>query len=144
MPSVADKVADAAVLAVQGLAWAAAITERLKTPSLPQGKDPPRVVVCVGEEGETEYLTSRDRLVKYPLAVVYFSAGGRKLADDAELRERREAVFNAVDAKAAFAAVPEFNAVSRGGRTPFDPGALPKDLNASVQVFTVEAIEGRT
>ena len=49
-----------------------------------------------------------------------------------------------MDRQGAFSSVAEFNAVHWGGKPPFDPANLPKDLNFSSMVFTVEAIESRS
>lgn len=143
--SVAADIADAVVTAVEALALTGVTVVRRKTPSLPPGVSPPQVVVSVGEEGDTDYLTATLCLVTYPVSVtVVTAAGGKKLVDDDTLRGWREQIRGAVDAKTAFAAVSEFNAVHSGGRAPFDPAALAKDLNYSTQTFTVEAIEARS
>lgn len=148
--SKAAEVAGAIKAAVEGLGWtagdppAAVPVVCRKTPSLPPGKEPPQVVIVIGEEGDSEYLSAARDLITYPAAVVYFSAGGKKLADDTEVRDRREAVRKKMEAAATFAGVAGFNRVLAGGKAPFDPGALAKDLNASYQVFRVEVIEART
>lgn len=143
MPASATAVADAIVAAVQALGWSGVTVFRRKVPTLPQGTDPPAVVVVVGEEGLSEYLTATQDLIKYPAAVVYFSAGGHKLEDDDTIRARRQALRQAVETQGTFASVPGFNMVQSGGKAPFNPAALPKDLNVSTQTFTVEVIEDR-
>jgi hypothetical protein len=142
--SVAGDVAGAVAAAVEGLALAGVTVVRRKTPSLPHGASPPQAVVCVGEEGEDDYLTARLRRVRYPVVVALVTAAGAALGDDDAFRDWRERVRDAVDRKGAFAAVPEFDAVSHTGRVPFDQAALRQDLNYGFQVFTVETIEPRS
>jgi hypothetical protein len=138
-------VANAIVTAVQslGLVPNASVAKR-KTPSLPNGVDPPQIVVSVGEEGQVEALTARKNLVRYPVAVTIVTGGGKKLIDDETLRDWRGRIREAVDCEACFAGVDEFNQVDVAGKAPFNASALAKDLNYSVLLFTVQAIEPRS
>jgi hypothetical protein len=143
--SVAGDIADAIVTAVEALALTGVTVKRRKLPSLPQGEDPPQVVVSIGDEPDTEYLTAVENLNRYPVAVTIVTAGGKKLADDETLRTWRQSVRRTLDdlERTTFAAVTGFNRVTTGGKSPFNPQALAKDLNYSVQVFTVEVLEQR-
>ena len=114
---------------------------RRKTPAVPEGAPLPQAVVSVAEEGEVEYLTARTTLVTYPVAVTLVTKGGTLLAEDAALRDWRERVRKRVEAVATFAGVAGFNAVSAGGREPFDRAALAKDLNFSSLLYRVEVVE---
>lgn len=153
--SVSEAVGDAAEAAVTaigvlkppGVPPAAAVpVARRKTPSAPEGSANglPEIVVSVGEEPATEYLTATEKLRRYPVAVTIVTDGGAKAADDATVRKWRDQIDAALDARAAFASVDGFNQVDAGGGAPFDPAALPKDFNYSIQTFTVQVIEGRT
>jgi hypothetical protein len=142
--SVAGDIADAVVTAVRGLSLVpSASVVRRKTPSLPQGVDPPQIVVSVGEENEITPLTSTKDRVRYPVSVTIVTGGGKKLADDDTVREWRESIRVAVNRRATFSGVSEFNQVDPGGKRPFDPGAMAKDLNYSVLTFTVTTREAR-
>ncbi|MBA4192478.1 MAG: hypothetical protein C0467_31300 [Planctomycetaceae bacterium] len=149
--SAANQIGDAIVSALSALGWKVSAdpgaddmpVARRKTPSLPSGKEPPAVVVVVGEEGNVEYLTARKYLVSYPVAVVYITAGGKLLGDDTTLRDRRIVIRNTIDKKSCFTSVTGFDSSSYGGRAPFNTNALNKDLNYSVQVFTISVQEDR-
>lgn len=141
--SVAGDIADAIVTAVEGLALTGVTVVRRKTPSLPAGVDPPQVVVSVAEEGDIRPHTATKDLVRYPVAVTIVTGGGKKLADDDTVRDWRESIRVAVNTRATFSGVGEFNQVDPGGRAPFTAAALAKDLNHSVLVFTVTTREAR-
>ena len=141
--SVAGAIADAVAAAVTALNWGAPVTRR-KTPSVPAGTTLPQVVVTVGEEGPVEPLTARSQLVRYPVSVVYATTGGRALADDAQLRDRREALRNLLFTASTYAAVTQFNSAEPVGKTPFDPSALALGVVYTEVVVTVETIEART
>ena len=148
--SVAGAIADAAVAAVTGLSLTygsppvAFVVKRRKTPTLPQGIDPPQVVVTVGEEPDTEAATSKKDFKRYPLGVAIITATlGRNLKDDEAVRLIREQVHSTINRATTFAGVPQFNRIDPGRRDPFLPGALPKDVNLSTLLFSVEAIESR-
>lgn len=150
MPASPNLIADAVVAAIRGLALVpSASVVRRKTPSLPYGKDPPAIVVVVGEagaEGQTEPISATQKINRYPtLVVIVTAAGGKGLIDDATLREWREAIEDEIDdrARTTFASVPGFNVVNTTGQAPFDGSVLPKDLNYSAQTFNVEVIEER-
>jgi hypothetical protein len=143
-------IADAVVAAIRALDLVPDDkVQRRKTPSLPPGKDPPAIVVVVGEagaEGQTEPLTATQKLNRYPtLVVIITGAGGRGLIDDATLREWRDRIEDEIDdrARATFATVPGFNVVNTTGQAPFDGSVISKDLNYSSQTFNVEVIEER-
>ena len=140
--SVAGSIADAIVTAIQALALVdSGNVVKRKVPSLPQGTDPPQIVVSVGEEGPFEPLWAGYILVKYPASVCIFTAGGKKLGDDETMRTWRQSIRRAVDANGTFSTVSEFNLVDWEGKTPFMQPAAAKDINASLMTFTVEAIE---
>lgn len=146
--SVAGDIADAVVTGVRALSLSgvpSSAVVRRKVPTLPHGASPPQVVVSVGAEPETEYLTAAANLNRYPVAVTIVTAGGKLLADDETVRAWRQSIRRRIDdlERTTFAAVTGFNRVTTGGRSPFDPAALSKDLNYSVQLFTVEVIEQR-
>ena len=143
--SVAGDIADLTKAAIEALALTGVTVQRRKTPSLPAGENPPQVVISVGEEPETEYLTAAHNLNRYAMAVTIVTAGGKKLADDETLRSWRQSIRRKLDdlERTTFAALTGFNRVTTGGRSPFNPAALGKDLNYSVQVFTVEVKETR-
>lgn len=141
-------IADAVVTAIRGLGLVdSAKVQKLKTPSLPSGVDPPFIAVCVGEggeEGETTYLTAAHKLNRYPTTVVIITADGRTLEDDEAVREWRVRIEAAVgDDPSAFASVPGFILAKTVGKAPFDGSLVPKDLNYSAQTFNVQVVEPR-
>ena len=146
--SVSDAVGAAVAAAVQAIgitdSAVAVPVDRRKTPSLPSGKKPPRIVVSVGDVPATEYLTADEKLRTYPVAVTIVTAKGEDLADDPVIRQWRDQIDGAVDTRAAFGSVSGFNQVDAQGGPPFDPAALPKELNYSIQTFAVQVIESRT
>jgi hypothetical protein len=150
VPASPNLIADAVVTAIRGLGLidAESVVKR-KTPSLPPGKDPPCIVVVVGEagaEGQTEPLTWNQKVNRYPtLVVIITAAGGKALADDETLRNWRDLIEDEIDDKerTTFASVPGFNVVTTTGQAPFDGSVIPKDLNYSAQTFNVEVIEQR-
>lgn len=152
MPVSPNLIADAVVSAIQGLNLTGlpdANVVKRKTPSLPPGKDPPCVVVVVGEggeEGQTEELSAFWKLNRYPTTVIIITAaGGKLLADDETVREWRVLIEQELDdrERATFASVTGFNKVYTIGKAPFDGSVLPKDLNFSAQTFSVEVVETR-
>lgn len=105
-------------------------------------EQPPKVLVCVADEGDVERLTARQKLKRWPVAVVIATAGGSVLQEDTRLRAWREQIEAKLhDDRATFAGVSGFNLCSATGKAPFDPVALAKDICYSVQAFTVEVIE---
>ena len=113
-------------------------------PALPAGKDPIEIVVSIGEEGDTQYLDFEGNvIVRYPLAITIVTGGGLNLADDATIHTWRESIRKKLDDSATFSAVTAFHRVTSSQRSPFDISALPKDLNFSIQLFTIEALETR-
>lgn len=142
-------IADAVVAAIRALHLVPdAKVQKLKTPSLPSGVNPPFIAVCVGEggeEGQTEILTSREKLNRYPTTVVIIKGGGGKvLADDEQIREWRTLIESAVgDDRTCFASVPGWCGVRTVGKAPFDGSLIPKDLSYSAQTFLVEVSESR-
>jgi hypothetical protein len=141
--SVAGAIADAIVAAVTALGLGPTVVRR-KAPSLPQGQDPPQIVVSVGEEGDVKPLTAKKDMVRYPVAVTIVTGGGKKLADDETLRLWREQIRTAINQRATFVSVPQFNQVDPSGKPPFNPAAMAKDLNYSMLVFTVSTREARS
>lgn len=117
---------------------------RRKTPSLPEGKSPPELVVSVGAFGRVEPIDARRDMVGYPLAVTIVTAGGTAAAYEPLIDNWRQRVRRAVQARATWAAVGGWNSVETEGKEPFDSAALPKDFNFSVQVFTVFVLEPRS
>ena len=150
MPVSPNLIADAVVTAIRGLALVDSDkVQKLKTPSLPSGVNPPFIAVCVGEmgaEGQTEKLTATQKLNSYPTTVVIItSAGGKALADDETIREWRDAIEDKIDdrCRTTFASVTGFNRVDTTGQAPFDGSVLGRDLSYSSQTFRVEVIETR-
>lgn len=142
-------IADAVVTAIRALDLVPADSvQKLKTPSLPSGVEPPFIAVCVGEggeEGQTEPIDAVTKLNRYPTTVVIIGAGGgRALDDNEEIREWRTLIESAVgDDRDCFASVPGFNAVATIGKAPFDGSLIPRDLDYSAQTFVVEVLESR-
>ncbi|AMV27560.1 hypothetical protein VT84_24375 [Gemmata sp. SH-PL17] len=150
MPTSPNVIADCVVAAIRALNLVppANVVKR-KAPSLPPGKEPPAIVVTVGEagaEGRTEPLTATQKINRYPTTVVVITAaGGKALLDDEALREWRDRIEDRIDdrSRTTFAALAGFNKVDTVGKAPFDGAVLPKDLNYSAQTFEVEVIETR-
>ncbi|MDY3554764.1 hypothetical protein R5W24_003893 [Gemmata sp. JC717] len=142
-------IADAVVAAIRALNLVAGTkVQKLKTPSLPSGVDPPFIAVCVGEggeEGQTELLDAETKINRYPTTVVVIgTGGGRRLGDNEQVREWRTLIESAVgDSRACFAGVPGFNMVTTIGKAPFDGSLIPRDLDYSAQTFNVEVLESR-
>ena len=150
MPASPNLIADAAVTAIQGLALVDSDkVVRRKTPSLPPGKDPPAIVVVVGEagaEGMTEPLTATQKINRYPtLVLIVTAAGGKGLLDDETLREWRDQIEDELDdrGRTTFASVTGYNVTNTTGQAPFDGSVINKDLNYSAQTFNIEVIEER-
>lgn len=141
--SVAGSIADAIVTKVTALALGPTVVRR-KNPSLPQGADPPQIVVSVGEEGPYRPMTATKDFGTYPVAVTIVTGGGKKLLDDETLRGWRDQIRVAVNQRATFTSVSQFNQIDPTGKAPFNPAALAKDLNYSTLVFTVTTIETRS
>jgi len=142
--SKAADVSAAVAAAVAALNLSGVTVERRKVPAVPEGATLPQAVVSVGEEGDSERLTHNKVMVTYPVVVLLAGAGGRKLDDDATLRDWREQVRKALEATATWSGVAGFNEIHAGGREPFDRPALAKDINASYLQYRVEVIEDRT
>jgi hypothetical protein len=149
VPASPNLIADAVVTAIRGLGLidAESVVKR-KTPSLPPGKDPPCIVVVVGEggeEGETEVLTAVHKLNRYPTTVLIITAaGGKALADDETVREWRVAIEQEVgDSRTCWDSVPGWVFTKTIGKAPFDGSVLPKDLNYSAQTFIPMVVETR-
>lgn len=149
MPVSPNLIADAAVAAIEALALDDDLTVvKRKTPSLPDGTEPPCVVVVVGEggeEGQTEPISATKKVNRYPVTVVIITAGGN-LADDETIREWRDQIEDALDdrARTTFSTVTGLNVVNTIGKAPFDGALIPRDLNYSAQTFNVEVIESRS
>jgi hypothetical protein len=143
--SVAGDIADLVKTGITALALSSVTVKRRKTLSLPQGEDPPQVVVAVGDEPDTEYLTADENLNRYAVGVAILTAGGKKTGDDDTIRDWRQSIRRKIDdlERTTFATLTGFNRVTTGGRNPFNTAGLPKDLNVSIQVFTVEVLEAR-
>jgi hypothetical protein len=115
-----------------------------KQPGVPDGdrKGLPQVVVSVGEEGETEYLTATEKLKKYPVVVLIVTNTGALAGDDPAVRWLRSRVERTLDARSTWrGTVPGFNRVTLRHLSPFERAALPKDLNYSAVVAVVEVVE---
>lgn len=142
-------IADAAVAAIRGLNLVPADkVQKLKTPSLPSGVQPPFIAVCVGEggeEGETTPFAPGLKINRYPTTVVIITANGRALGDDETIREWRTLIEGAVgDRAATYTTVPGFLFTRIVGKAPFDGSLVPRDLNYSAQTFNVQVIEQRS
>lgn len=100
---------------------------------------PPKVLVAVGEQPETELLTAAHKLARWSVAVAVATDGGSVLQDDTRARTWLEALeaelFDAQ--RTAYAALTGFVRVRAPSTRPFDPGALSKDVVWCVKVFEV-------
>lgn len=135
---------ETAVTAISALTLAGFAVKRRKLPMLPDGENPPQVVVSVAEEGDAVPFEFENRVfVSYPVAVTLVTVGGKAMADDDTMRGYRESIRLAIDKPSIFAAVTGFHSVRSSGLVPFDAAALKQDYNFSVQVFTVGCIESR-
>lgn len=117
---------------------------RRKTPSLPPKKEPPQVVVVVGDTAaKVEWLNATQKLSTWPVSVVIITAGGRKHEDDERSRTWREEIERAVydQQRTCFADLAGFNECNVSGKSPFDPQALDKDLVYLTSNFEVQVIE---
>lgn len=121
------------------------VTKR-KQPGVPEGdrKGLPQIVVSVGDEGETEYLTATRKLKTYPVVVLVVTGTGALAGDDPDVRRMRELVEGELDKRATWTAVSGWNQVTVRNLTPFERSALAKDLNYAAVVAAVEVIEART
>lgn len=144
--SVSEAVGDVGKSAVEALALSGVTVVKRKTPSVPEGTTAPlpQVVITVGEEGPTEYLTATTKLKTYPLAATIVTAGGVPLADDPTVRAWRQQIEEKLDARATWAGLAGFNEVNITNKLPFDASALAKDFNYSPVVAEVEVLEART
>lgn len=149
IPVSPNLIADATVTAIRALNLVPnENVQKLKTPSLPSGVEPPFIAVCVGEggeEGQTELIDALTKLNRYPTTVVVIGAGdGRKLGDNEDIRSWRTLIESAVgDARTCFATVPGWNQTMTIGKAPFDGSLIPRDLDYSAQTFVVEVLESR-
>lgn len=143
--STSELIGDVAKAAVEALALSGvtAVVKR-KLPGVPEGDDNglPQVVISVGEEGKTEYLTATEKLKTYPVTIAIVTAGGSLAGDDPAVREWRQLIEEALDARATWVDdVAGWNRVSLTNRPPFDRASLSKDYNYSLVVAAVEVIE---
>jgi hypothetical protein len=120
-----------------------------KFPVNPAGKSALELVVVVGEESRSEEMDARHKFETYTTAVVLVTPTGHKTLDDAAPRVIRDRVKQLVDdldfrTFATLTASARINkATFTGGKPPFDPQALAKDLNWSALVFDVQVIQTR-
>lgn len=120
-----------------------------KAALLPQSKGPHELIVVVGEEARSEPFDGRRRLETFDAAVVIATPGGHKTGDDPAVRAIRDRAKQLIDDRDRFtfatliAGAKINRATAVGGRPPFDPAALPKDLNWSWVGFEVETIVTR-
>jgi hypothetical protein len=145
MPSKAGLIADAAVAGVNALALSGAPTAvKRKRPSLPQGTEPPQIVVCVQRRGPTEYLDNAHDMRTYEGQVAVITAGGELEGDDDTLRGWCESIAGKLEAWATWTGtVTTFNDVRLGELIQYDRAAGGKTLNYAVQRFTIESKEPR-
>jgi hypothetical protein len=119
-----------------------------KTPSIPEGASQspqlPQIVISVGEEGMSEYLTATTKLKTYPVAVTIVTNTGQQLADDATVRQWRQQIELVLEATATWASVKGWNFTRLTNKAPFDVLALSKDYNYSLLLAEVEVIEARS
>lgn len=117
-----------------------------KLPGIPEGDASglPQIVVSVGDEGPTEYLTATQKLKTYPVTAVIVTGTGAITGDDAPVREWREKVEKELDKRTTWAGVSGWNRVSIRNLDPFERAAMQKDLVFSAVVAVVEVIEART
>lgn len=154
--STSEAVGDAAKTAIEGIgltrtpvgggAPEAIPVVKRKHAGVPKGdvNGLPQVVVSVGEEGATEYLSATQKLKSYPVNVAIVTPAGNKHGDDATVRKWREDIEEELDKRASWATVSGFNAVDVVNREPFDRTAMAKDQNYSLIVATVSVVEART
>ncbi len=145
MPVVAD-VADYVKAAVESLAITSGGTAvevvRRKTPSLPEGKSPPQIVISVGAEGATDDMDFEGSDgISYPVAVTIVAAGGTREADDDTVRGWVQQIRRKFADETTWTGFLGFLDCTRDGKLPFDRSALSKDFNYFTQVFTVRVQE---
>ena len=141
----AGDIGDAVVTAIDALALSGVpAAVRLKTPSLPQGVDPPQVVVTCNKTPRTEFLTADSYLDTYDCAVTVYGANDAALADDDTFRANAQAIAAALKRWQAFAGVPYFNDANVTAEEIFPRDLLDKTLNRAVISFTVEIKEPRS
>lgn len=149
MPASPNLIADAAVAAIRALNLVPSDkVQKLKTPSLPSGVEPPFIAVCVGEggeEGETTVLTPNHKINRYPTTVVIITADGRTLGDNETVREWRVEIDEALgDSRTVWNTVPGWLFTRTVGKPTFDGSLIARDLNFSAQMFNVQVVEPRS
>lgn len=120
---------------------------RRKEPVLLDGETAPMVFVCVGDQTPNERVYSGPSpvdLVKYNVAVVLVTKGGKKAAVDDAVLDWRFAVNNLLNAPSTYSGVDGLNEVTGTGKVPFPRSALKADLNYSVMAVVVDVLEDRT
>lgn len=143
--STSERVGDIAKSAVQALALSGVTVVKRKTPSLPEGTSAglPQVVISVGEEGRTEYLSATKKLKTYPVAATIVTAGGQQAADDATVRDWRQRIELKLEARATWTGLAGWNRVVITNKAPFDQATLSKDYNYATVVAEIEVVETR-
>ena len=124
----------------------AASVIRSKTPSLPPGTHPPKIVVVVGDRpSKVEFISSAWKLSYWPCSIVIFAGDGAKQADDDRSRTWRAQIEAIIfdQQSSAFAGLASFNEVNASDKSAFDPAALDKDIAALTSNFEVQVIESR-
>ncbi len=124
-----------------------------KQPVLLDDESAPIIVVCIGEEGDTEHLAmglpgdaSRglDR-VTYPASATLITDGGNLAGDNPDVREWREAQKAVLNAPSTYTGLCSgFNEVIPGGKPPFEKSALKATKNYTTVTARVEVLETRS
>ena len=123
-----------------------------KVPILPSGKDPAETTIIVDQESRSQAIDARTRLETFTAFVLFVMGGGHKLAFNAVIAGWRDVAKQVVDDKdrATFADLTNTAAVAEinrgtyvGGKAPFDPAALGKDLDFTIVPFEIEVLVTR-
>jgi hypothetical protein len=120
-----------------------------KTPTVPEGTSLalPQIVISVGAEGRTEYLTGVQKLKIYPVAATIVSNTGQQAGDDAVIRQWRQQIELALEGRSGWQtganAISGWNRATIVNQAPFDLSTLSKDYNYAVVIVEVEVLETR-
>lgn len=139
--STAEDLGDRAKTAVEALTLTGVTVTKRKTPSLPEGKSPPAVVITVVQV-KWERLTATEKVNTFAVTATVITGGGAKAADDATVRKWLKQIESVLEAQATFIAVPGFDGIDIRPGPPFDPAALAKDFNYGFVSADVTVVEG--
>lgn len=118
-----------------------------KHPILLDKEPPPRVIVTIGDETETEHLwwypTGGTDRVTYTAAYTLITIGGTGVVDSRALRTWMQEARNTLVTISTYAALPGFNEVVAGGKPPYPRSAQKSTFNYADVVARVEILEIR-